>query len=137
MRLGARLAFLAFGACRGPAVPGLEAPDALVVYALQPGREPEGATPAFHGQAVTKSVEIKDPGRRAAIVTAVDGAIREGGRQAKCFNPRHGLRATKAGVVRDLVICFECHNVSIEGEDQMRAISDSAAATLDEALARP
>ena len=68
----------------------------------------------------------------------VDSAIREGGRQAKCFNPRHGLRATKAGVMRDLVICFECHNVSIEGEDQMRAISDSAAASLDEArVVRP
>ena len=30
------------------------------------------------------------------------------GQGSKCFDPRHGIRATAAGKTVDLVICFEC-----------------------------
>ena len=33
--------------------------------------------------------------------------------EKKCFNPRHGIRATHDGKTVELVICFECSSFDI------------------------
>jgi hypothetical protein len=53
-------------------------------------------------------------------VLAVAGAVRPGN-GAKCFDPRHAIRATAGGKVVDLVICYECHwvYVFLDREDEV------------------
>jgi hypothetical protein len=44
-------------------------------------------------------------------------AFRNDGRVAACFNPRHGIRASREGKTIDLVICFECLQVYVYAEE--------------------
>lgn len=36
----------------------------------------------------------------------------------RCFDPRHGVRATRKGKTLDLVICFECSQVKVYADGQ-------------------
>ena len=54
-----------------------------------------------------------------------------------CFNPRHGIRVTRAGQVTDFVICFECRWLRIHRDGKPVAsvpIAPSAEPTFDAAL---
>ena len=43
-----------------------------------------------------------------------------GGPIAKCFNPRHAVRAEKDGEVVELIICFECNHMYVYlGEERV------------------
>jgi hypothetical protein len=85
----------------------LAAPDQLVLYALDPcpprHEHPRGL---FHGWKVLGRVPVREAGAREAMDAAV-GGIRPGV-GAKCFEPRHGVRATAGSESVDVVICFEC-----------------------------
>jgi hypothetical protein len=37
---------------------------------------------------------------------------------ARCFDPRHGIRATSGETVADLVICFECLQIEAYVNDK-------------------
>ena len=54
---------------------------------------------------------VKDAEARKKVVSeflkGMEGKIDP----ARCFNPRHGIRATHDGKTVDLVICFECLQV--------------------------
>ncbi|MBN9122709.1 MAG: hypothetical protein J0I06_26790 [Planctomycetes bacterium] len=46
--------------------------------------------------------------------------VTEGDKGARCFVPRHGVRAVHGGKTYDLVICFECGwvYVFVDGSDK-------------------
>ena len=102
--------------CGGP-LAGLNSPDTLIVYSLD-GRDPapEGkrgqdvpaAIGEFHSYPILGQVEIKDPAQRKQIIAALKDGIAHGGPMAKCFWPRHGLRAIENGKTVEYVICFQC-----------------------------
>jgi hypothetical protein len=85
----------------------LEKADRLELYSLDPEAEGKGKD-SFHGWKVLGKVDLKDGGRRDRVVKAVLRGMEEGRKMAMCFDPRHGLRATRAGKTTDLVICFAC-----------------------------
>lgn len=108
-------------------------PEALTLYALNPLREHYGASPKegfLYGYRILGSTEISEPDRRAELMSALQRSIDESpGDRMRCFNPRHGLRVTDNGVVREYVICFQCFVIVVyrEGARESVEISDYAA----------
>jgi len=61
------------------------------------------------------------------------------GNGAKCFDPRHGIRATAKGKTVDLVICFECNWVYVyydndENRQHVAVTTREPQAVLDKTL---
>jgi hypothetical protein len=96
----------------------VDAPEQLVILSLdgrdpieREGRRGKGVPPSigeFHGYPVLGQVEITDPVQRAQLLATLKEAIDRRGVVAKCFWPRHGVRAVKNGETIEYVICFEC-----------------------------
>ncbi len=71
--------------------------------------EPAGP---FHGWKVLGATPVSDREARRRLLAALERGVEDSdGVEAKCFEPRHGLRARGPGVAVDLVICFRCSSV--------------------------
>lgn len=85
---------------------------------------------------------IQSPETRQRVLAALNQGVAEGGTAAKCFFPRHGIRAVRGDTTVDLVMraraCFECHQIYVyfDGKRSASAVltSGSPEATLDEVL---
>lgn len=86
-------------------VKALEKADELEVYSLG-GETTE--KDGWHGAKVLGQTTVKGETGQKALAAALKKAVEEGDRGARCFIPRHGIRATHAGKTYDLLICFEC-----------------------------
>jgi hypothetical protein len=113
------VAFVTFTiGCGRDSVAGLEAPEELILYSVdgrdfEPGQAPK-AEETFHGYPVLGKVEIKEADKRKEIMAALkDGMARSDGKMAKCFWPRHAVRAVEQGKTVDYVICFECYQLQV------------------------
>lgn len=67
----------------------------------------------FHNYPVLGRTEIKDPKRRNELLTALYKGVRKirNGIPA-CFEPRHGIIATRGTNQVELLICFECEQIA-------------------------
>lgn len=75
--------------------------ESIELYSLSPFRELK-PTEGFRGWLIMGKTIVKEP---KAVLEAVEkGAKDSDGKVAKCFEPRHGIRAGDV----DLVICFAC-----------------------------
>ena len=88
------------------------------LYSLEP--EPEGKIAKeklFHGWLVLGKTTVKDAKTRKELFDALQ---EEADKAPKCFDPRHGIRATHGGKTVDLVICFHCGHIYIylDGKDE-------------------
>jgi hypothetical protein len=92
----------------------LDKADQFELLSLDPMREGEKGESGFHSWKVLGKTTVKDAGVRKPILTALNKGISESdGHGAKCFNPRHGIRASYEGKTVDLVICFECLSMKV------------------------
>lgn len=122
---------------------GLGTPEHLVLYSIdgrdfELGQEPQTAE-KFHDYPVLGKIEIRSEADRATIMQAVKRSVAGGtiGQFHKCFWPRHGIHATMNGEAIDLVICFECNQLHIEGEiEATELISDAGQPVLNEYLTK-
>ena len=74
------------------------------------GKEDNG----FHGFKVLGGIPIKSEKQRQMLVEAlVAGMAEKNIMPAKCFIPRHGIRASAGKKQVDLVICFECSQLDV------------------------
>lgn len=117
---------------RVPTIQGLpsELADVLkdaeewTIYALQPemgGPVEDG----FHGFAVRGQAMIDSRSDRAQLSHALaQGIAGNQDMMARCFLPRHGIRAAFADRVCDLVICFECLQIYVYdgGEERVALV---------------
>jgi hypothetical protein len=114
--------------------------DSLELLSLDPGGPGRPAAMplnAFHGWTVLGRTTIQDTTQRKAVVGAIDRGVAESGVPAHCFEPRHGVRATRGQSVVELVICFECRQIEsfVDGKAAGSALtSASPKAQLDGAL---
>jgi len=71
------------------------------------------AESVFYGYRVLKKVVVSDQDTRTRLTKAFEEAVERSNimERALCFNPRHAIRAVRAGETADLVICFECRTV--------------------------
>src|SRR5262245_51891493 len=80
---------------------------AVEVWSLEPVREKDPDKESFHGWKVLGKTTVKGDARKT-LADALAKGLAEQVDGARCFIPRHGLRAVHEGVQVDLVICFEC-----------------------------
>jgi hypothetical protein len=91
----------------------LDKADQIVLFSLEPD-DRKKVKDGFHGWMVLGQTTVKDADVRSQILTALyQGIAKSDGNGAKCFDPRHGIRATADGKRVDLVICFECNWVYV------------------------
>jgi hypothetical protein len=92
----------------------------------------------YYGHEILGQTLIQDAAVRERLNNALQAGVRASdGRAYACFNPRHGIRVTHAGVVTDFLICFECRQVQVWRGDQEIAhflVSDSPQAVFDDVL---
>jgi hypothetical protein len=92
----------------------LEEADQFELLSLDPNPQPEKSGDDFRGWKVLGRTPVGDSDTRKELVAALTkGAGESDGMVAGCFNPRHGIRATREGEAVDLVICFECLQVQV------------------------
>jgi hypothetical protein len=94
--------------------------------------------PDYYSHEILGKTVIQDAAVRERLNNALQAGVRASdGRAYACFNPRHGIRVTRAGVVTDLLICFECRQVQVWRGGQEIAyflVSDSPQPVFNEVL---
>jgi hypothetical protein len=85
----------------------------LELLSLDPGSEKEPVKNGFHGYKVLGSTLIKEADRRKQLVQALTAGMAQKANPARCFSPRHGIRASHDGKTVTLVICFECSQLDV------------------------
>lgn len=91
----------------------LASPDTIYLYSIDPDKmmpaTNESTQKYFQDYAILGQLELTNKEQRAALLTALYKGLGEAQkRDVKCFNPRHGITATKGTNKIDLLICFEC-----------------------------
>lgn len=75
---------------------------------------PRLSGPGFCGHEILGRTTITDPATRQKLNDALQSAaLQSDGKMKSCFNPRHGIRVTHAGVTTDFAICFQCQVVVV------------------------
>jgi hypothetical protein len=77
------------------------------LYSIDFAHPVSGKT-GFHDLKSVGKTTVKDAGTRKTLVSEFTKGMEGDIKPARCFNPRHGIRATHDGKTVDLVICFEC-----------------------------
>jgi hypothetical protein len=115
----------AAGCGRDP-VASPETADSLTLYSIdgrdfEPGKAPKSEE-TFHGYPVLGKVEVKEAAKRKEILSALKDGIAHSDEKmmAKCFWPRHALRASEKGKTVDYVICFECYQLKIHSDGKVK-----------------
>jgi hypothetical protein len=89
----------------------LEKADQIELYSLEPEPDDKAAkgpkATFFRGWLILGKTVLKTATSRKQVLDALDESVGRG-RMAKCFDPRHGIRASHAGQTVELVICFRC-----------------------------
>jgi hypothetical protein len=115
---GGRVVTIDVAASRVPekAAAILEKADQIELYSLEPEPDAKAAKDPkatyFHGWLVLGKTVLKDARTRKPVLDALDESVGWGA-MAKCFEPRHGIRASHGGKTVDLVICFACQQVYV------------------------
>jgi hypothetical protein len=115
----------------------LEKATQFDLYSLEPATEGkvEKNKKTFHGWEVLGKTTVKDGKTRKELLDA----LQKKGDVAKCFDPRHGIRASHGGKSVDLVICFRCGQIYVfpDGKGERAAtltISDTSQPVFDRVL---
>src|SRR5262249_16382704 len=119
--------------CGGQRLPAdaktvLEKADEIELYSINPDKKAKKEGTGLQGWEVLGKTTLSGENKKA-IVKALNKAIAASdGSVNKCFNPRHGIKATHDGKTVELVICFECLSISgwTDGEPFSVLTSDQA-----------
>jgi hypothetical protein len=100
----------------------LDKAEAIELYSLDPAdrgeKEIKDDKKAFHGWKVLGQTTLKGDARKAALEAVLKGVKDSDGSAARCFIPRHGIRAVAGDKTADLVICFQCLQIQTFLGDQ-------------------
>lgn len=114
----------------------LQSATEFELYSIDPGHTDEKA--GFHKVKIVGKTAVKDADTRNKLVSELTKAMEGDIKPARCFNPRHGIRAAHDGKTVDLVICFECSQFYVyEGKAEPSAhllIGKGAEPALDKVL---
>lgn len=111
----------------------LEKAESIELYSLEPEAADEKGD-KLYGWLILGKTTLKDKAKKAIVEAAVAAAGK--GRGAKCFDPRHAIKATHGDKTVELVICFACSWVDVyEGGKKIQRLPFSGSqATFDKAL---
>jgi hypothetical protein len=92
----------------------LDAAEKLTVYSLDPQKIGDKNTVRFRSYPVLGTTELSTKDSREQLLAALQKGIKENpGDIAKCFDPRHAIRAVANGKTVDLLVCFRCLQVEV------------------------
>jgi hypothetical protein len=92
----------------------------LFLYSLDPSGGHSYAVnteQVFHGFTIMGKAEVATNDEAALLKSFAQGISESDGKEAMCFNPRHGLRVIIGPSTNDFTICFECLSVMAYGFD--------------------
>ncbi len=97
----------------------LEKADTLELLSLSPEKPGKKDDPkTLHGWTILGKTALKDAAVRSKVLNAVKKGVADNdGSVAKCFQPRHALRATHGGQTVALLICFQCLQIRVYDGD--------------------
>jgi hypothetical protein len=99
----------------------LEKADKFELISLDPEHLKDKPADGFHGWKVLGRTTVKDADVRKTLLAAFEKGVEENkGEVARCFDPRHGIRATYGDKTVELVICFECFQVKAFGDGDLK-----------------
>jgi hypothetical protein len=107
------------------------------LYSLDPEASRISLTNNFHGWNVAGSTTITNAQTRKELITAFEKGVKGANMLANCFEPRHGIRATKGTQTFDFVICFRCLQVVLfdeHGKESTVCITASPQPTFEKVL---
>ena len=88
--------------------------DKFVLLSLDPETDFKNKLKnTFRKHRVIGYTNVEQSKDRTNLVDALDSGIANGYGSARCFNPRHGIIATKDDKRMDCLICFECGSLLI------------------------
>lgn len=117
--------------------------DRIELYSLEPEPSREQAKAAgatfIGGFLVLGKTEIKDKEPLRRVREGLEGSVGMGGKMAKCFDPRHAIRATAGKKAVRVVICFRCGQAHVysngdDGPSKTVPITKGMQADLDKIL---
>jgi len=104
----------------------LDQSSRLVLYSLEPiPMSPIPGRKTFHGYTILGQTPVGQDNRNNLLSELYAGVAESPGLAAACFNPRHGIRASRKGETMDLVICFQCSQIHIHTSTEQRTITTS------------
>jgi hypothetical protein len=91
----------------------LASPDSFALYSINPDKFFPGTNELtqehFHRYEILGRLEITRKEQQEKLLSALYKGMEEArGETYKCFNPRHGITATKGTNKIELLICFQC-----------------------------
>jgi len=100
-------------------------PDQMTLFSLD-GRKmlKGGSDPTYDGEhfyrtPVLGKIDVAAAADRRHLMQAMNEGLNDTGAvQAKCFWPRHGIRATTDGNTVDYLICFQCCQMQVYSGEQ-------------------
>jgi hypothetical protein len=118
----------------------LEHAETFTLFSLDPEPDLRKKPKAeFKGYPQMGKTQVPAGNDRTNLISVLYDGIANGNAIAMCFNPRHGIRATKGSNTVELLICFECGQVytfSNRGSNQMFATSEAPVAAFNAYLNR-
>jgi len=119
----------------------IESADDVTLYSLDPERadlidhSPEHLAKLFSGYLILGQALIDDASERRALVDSLCLGLANSPRMVElCFDPHHGLRIRKGSQNLNVVICFQCHQIQLNGNSEFIPISRSPQGVFDSAL---
>jgi hypothetical protein len=88
--------------------------DNFTLFSLNP--DPDNVNTnrvTFHDYEILGNTLLNDKQTRHQVVTALESGVANGKSRARCFLPRHGIRAVQGTSRVDFVICFECQSLYV------------------------
>jgi hypothetical protein len=100
----------------------LDKAESVEIYSLEPDKEKDATKESFRGWKVLGKTAVKDDAKKQ-LVEALTKGLAEKPAGARCFIPRHGVRAIDPAnnTPVDLVICFECSWVHVYVDKAQKA----------------
>lgn len=95
----------------------LNTADTFEFYSLEPSKISINDE-KFHGWVILGKVIIKDDDKKLIIDSLYKSIEDSDGVSARCFSPRHGIRAKKGDEIIDILVCFECYKILIIKDKQ-------------------
>ena len=123
IRTGWMACLVMAAAARGNEIPkgaaeAFEKATEFDLYSLDPGAD--GVKGGFHGWKVLGKTSLKGDDVKKVRDAVEKGRKESDGTQAKCFEPRHGIRIVQEKKTYDLVICYTCFSADVfEGETRL------------------
>ena len=107
----------------------LDGTERLILLSIEGGGDgvPESTETSFHGFKILGKTEPAGNEQQQLLRELYKG-IEQGSSPKSCFEPRHGISATRGSETVDLVICFECAHIEVWGRQESLSLTSAAPA---------